>query len=46
MDQISDDDLKTVRTMVEEQRAVPAVIVGAILDRLLVAEQQQAPPSA
>jgi hypothetical protein len=46
MDQISDDDLEDVRKMVEEQRAVPAVIVGAILNRLLAAEQQQAVPSS
>jgi hypothetical protein len=46
MDQISDDDLEIVRKMVEEQRAVPAVIVGAILNRLLAAEQQQAVPSS
>jgi hypothetical protein len=46
MDQISDDDLKIVRKLVEEQRAVPAVIVGAILNRLLVAEQQEDVPSS
>jgi hypothetical protein len=41
MGRISDEDLKIVRKMVEQQRAVPAVIVAAILDRLLIAEQTQ-----
>jgi hypothetical protein len=35
---ISDADLSAVRRMVEEQHAIPAVIVEAILERLAVAE--------
>jgi hypothetical protein len=38
MDSISDDDLEAVALLVDEQKAVPAVIVRAILHRLSLAE--------
>jgi hypothetical protein len=43
MQRISDDDLKTIRQLVDEKRAIPAVIVEAILERLAFAEGQRTP---
>jgi hypothetical protein len=42
MPSISDADLTVVRRLVKEQRAVPALIVEAILDRLALAEARRA----
>jgi hypothetical protein len=39
MNHISDADLECVHEMVNEQRAIPAVIVAAILARLARAER-------